>query len=1029
MNLGKFSVSNPVLINILWVAIFILGLFSFTKLPRELYSDISFSWVFIAVPYPGASAEEIEKSVTIKIEDELADITEIKKISSISRKGVSFVQIEFDDALPQREFQRLYQDVRTEFDKVSLPEGTIDPIVDDFSTADFAPIFSVIISGDIEESDLNKKAQSLQDILKEISGVSNVEILGNREREVWVEASKDKLDAYGLSLTTVADAIRYRNMNIPGGVLETESRQYILQTLGELNRIDDFGKVIVRRRPGQGSLKVSDIATINKGLGDAVYEARFNGKRAISLEVSKQKDASSIEVVDACKAAIKEFESINGESIKINYFNDTTYFIREVLRTLSSNALAGFIFLVLVLFFFLGFKNSILTAMAIPITFAITFIFMEYSGETLNGNTLFALVLVLGMIVDHAIVIMENSYRHRQEGLDKYEAAIIGTNEVVKPIIAGTLTTVGAFLPLMLLPGLMGKFMRSVPLVVSFALAASTLEALIFLPVHFADWGGKVKDEGEGLVSRFKNKFKKVVTKIYMHRYLTLVFTGLLIITTIFTFPFLKQDLFAGESFTYFFVNIKMPNGTPRKTTNEITARFEEKLLPLIGNGEIAAINTTVGYQLTDTDRLNQSNVAQISVDIAERTEGRTRPIKKIMDEVSKMLADIPGAEKVEYRTIRNGPPVDAPVSFRIQGEDLDNMAALADEYVNMLEEYPDLYNVGNTFEKGIPELRIDINEERAADLGLNAALIGKYIRECFDGIEATTFYDNDEEIDVIVRFAEEDRESIEIIKSMKFPTMDGRMIPFSTVCKLEHGTGIFSIVRVEGKREITVSAETESEDKKNLVSTIEKRVEEEYEKKYKKLFPGIALKMGGEFAEFNKLITDIIRLLWIGIFFIYIILGAQFKSYMQPFIILMTVPFAFVGCLLFLFTTQTPVSLIVLYAGVALVGISVNDSIVLISFINSLRRKGVATTEAVINGAVTRLRPIILTSVTTIGGLLPMALGIGGKSETWAPMASTIIFGLFFSTAGTLLVIPCAYGILNDLMEKMGFHMKLEGE
>lgn len=1026
MNIGKFSVNNPVLVDILMIAILALGVLSFIRLPRELMSDVAFSWVFIAVPYPGVSAEEIEKNVTVKIEEELSDVDHIKRLSSTTRQGVGFIQVEFDDEISRDEFARLYQDVRAEIDKVQLPDGTLDPWIEDFSTADFMPLISVVLTGDADVATMNKTAKTLREKLLDVPDVSKVEIVGGREREIWVEADRDKMEAFGISLDQIINALKYSNLNIPGGTLETGSRAYLLRTLGEMKKASDFGKVIVHRRPGKGSIAVSDVATINNGYAKSHYDMRLNSEKALSLVISKKIKGNSIRVVDNVKKTVKEFKESLPKNISITLTNDTTYMIRDILNTLSLNSIMGFVLLIIVLFIFIGIRNSFITALGIPITFAITFIFMEWYGETLNGNSLFALVLVLGMIVDHAIVIIENSYRHRQLGLSAHEAAIVGTNEVIKPVVAATGTTLAAFLPLMLLPGIMGKFMRILPIVVSLALVASTLEALIFLPSHFAEWSGRVKEKGTGFIGRWQDAFKKLLSGFYRHRLLTILLTFVVIIITGTLFPLIKQDLFAEEEWSQFFIDIKLPVGTPRYVTDEVTRRFEERLKPLVGNGEIVSLSTTVGFCITETEWLTNSNYAQITVDVTEKKEGRKRPIITIIDDLKQLCSDIPGAESVNYRKLASGPPVDKPITFRLLGDNYDDMASIASDYKKLLEEYPELYNIEDNYDKGNPELRILINEERASELGLSVGQIGIYIRNCFDGAKTTVFYDEDEEIDVIVKFAEKYRSSIEDILNLKFPTPDGRLIPFSTVCSLERSTGIGTIKRDDQKREITVSAD--AEDKRNIRSIMAK-IEKTFNEKYKNIYSDISLKMGGEFAEFNLLLMDIGRLFSIGLFLMYVILGAQFKSFIQPFMMILTIPFAFVGCILFLVLSRTPLSIVVLFAGVALAGICVNDSIVLISFINSLRRKGIATTQAVLEGAAVRLRPIILTSVTTIGGLTPMAIGLGGRSDTWAPMALTIIFGLFFSTVGTLIVIPCFYGILDDITGLFGKKMRLEGE
>lgn len=1031
MNIGRFSVTNPVLVDILMVAILFLGLVSFIRLPRELQSDISFSWVFIAVPYPGAPAQEIEKNVTIKIEEELKNLDKLKRITSITREGVGFVQVEFDDKVSDQEFARLYQDVRAEFDKVPLPDGTLDPMVDDFSSDDFMALINLVVRADsgVSVDAVNRAARQLQERILDVDEVSKADMVGFQEREIRIEADAAKLDAFGVSLDEIAGALRSQNVNIPGGTIDVGSRSYILQTLGQIQDPAEFGSVIVRRIPGKGSTRISDVATVTDGYAEADYDARMNGQKSISVMVSKTKKGNSLDVVDGVREVVDGFRKTLPAGITITYSNDTTVWVRRILNTLGWNSLLGFVSLVLVLFLFLGFRNSLITALGIPLTFAITFMFMQYSGESLNGNSLFALVLVLGMIVDHAIVIMENSYRHRQLGLSRDEAAIVGTNEVVKPIVAATGTSVAAFLPLMLLPGIMGKFMRVIPVVVSLALAASTLEALLFLPVHFAKWGGKVKEPGAGFIGRWQSSFKNLLERMYRRRYLVLLGTlGLIVLAAMLT-PFVKQNLFAGEEFPQFFVDVRMPPGTPRHVTDKVASRFEERLLPLVGNGEVKSIGATIGFMITDTEWLDHDNYAQLTVELVRREEGREKPMATIMEEIEAMCSDIPGPEQLVFRKLNMGPPVDKPVSFRLLGDDYADMSSISRDCQKILQEYEELYNIGDNFDKGMPELRIKTNTARAAELGLSAAQIGMQVRNSFEGIEATVYYDQDEEIDVVLKLAAQNRQRVEDVSQLKFRSPDGRLIPFSAVCAIERGTGMGNIRRRSQKREITVSADTRKPGDRQGIKAITERIQRIFKEKYRPLYKNIALEMGGEFAEFNKVISDVLQLFWIGLFLMYMILGAQFKSFLQPFLMIFTLPLALVGCILFLVVSGTAMSIVVIFAGVALAGIAVNDSIVLISFINGLRRQGVSVHDAVIQGAGTRLRPIILTSVTTIGGLLPMAIGLGGSSETWAPMASTIIFGLFFSTMGTLLVIPCAYGAFSDLAAKFGRKMELEGE
>mgnify|MGYP006286060155 CR=1 FL=1 len=1016
MSIGRFSVSNPVLINVLMVTLLILGYLSVSQLPQEQYSEIPFFWVNVIVPYPGVAAEDVEQTVTVKIEQEMQDLDKLKEISSVSREGLSSVRVQFDDGISNEEFDRLYQEVQTRLANVSLPEDTLSPLVDQFSSSDFLPVIEVVVYGDVPYEQLYSAAQLLQDRIEGVPEVSEVGLVGARERQVLVEVSREKLEAIGLTIDEITRAISRKNVSIPGGTLETESREYLLRTVGELDDYQGLEDVIVRTTTAskQGMVKVEDVATVTSGFKSGGVTARFNMEEAITLNVAKVPRGNSVEVIEGVKKVVEEEQPNISSDVKIELFNDSTVQIRDSIDTLLSNALLGFILLVLILFLFIGFRNALITALGIPVTFAITFLILDFLGETFNTNTLFGLVLVLGLIVDHAIVIIENSYRLMQNGLSRVDAAIEGTNEVAKPVIASTLTTVAAFLPLMLLPGVIGKFLRVIPLTVSIALLASTFEALVFLPVHFAEWSGNLKQKRKELFKKFRAGFNKFITALYRKRYLAILVMFVIMIGVFSLITTVQQDLFSAEDFSLFYIDLKLPVGSPQEKTNQVVREFEERIMPLIGEGEITAVNSAIGFLSTESSRSTRSNIAQITVDLLEKDQGRTRPITAVMQDVQERCRDIPGVEELQYRKAQTGPPTEPPLSFRLFGDSYEELILIANNFKQRLGSYPELYNISDNLETGTPELQVNVNETSAAQYGLTTAAVGSFIRNSFEGVTATSLFLRNEEIDVIVKYDGRKGNSVQTLLQSKVPTPDGRLIPFSSVASVEEARPIAAIKRVDGKREVTITAEAYTEEN---IREINADFRELFDQQYKSRYPDVTLKVGGEFEELDNLIFQILRIMLIGVFLIYIILGTQFNSYFQPVLIMFSVPFAFVGVVLFLVISGTPFSTTVLYAGVALAGIAVNDSIVLISYINDRRKGGMSTMESVVDAASTRLRPVLLTSLTTISGLLPTALGLGGKSVVWGPMAGTIIFGLIFSTITALLLIPCLYGILDDVI------------
>jgi len=1014
LSIGRFSVRNTVFLNILMVTILVLGFFSLSRLPQEQFAEVPFFWVNIIVPYPGVSAEDIEKTVTVEIEKEFQGLDNLKEIESSTSEGVAVIQVEFEDGISNQEFERLYQEVSTRTGNVELPEGTLNPIVDDFSSSDFLPVIEVVLSGDTSYAGLERTSRLLYDRLLSIRDVSKIDLVGSRERRVLVDASRRRLEALGLTLDEMIRAIQQHNVTVPGGTLESRSREYLIRTIGEIEEIGELEDIVVRRSGGEraGIVRVGDVARVAEDFDPRGVRARFNGEQAIVLRVAKTPRTGSVGVVRAVKDEVASFEETLPAGLSISLLNDSTVQIRDSLDILVNNAVLGLLLLLVILFVFIGFRNALMTAIGIPLTFAITFVVLELIGETLNTNTLFALVLVLGLIVDHAIVIIENSYRLQQGGLSRTEAAVKGTGEVVVPVIAATLTTVAAFLPLMILPGTIGKFLRIIPLVVSIALAASTFEAIVFIPAHFAEWPGKARERGKRIYERVRVVFERFLSRVYRRRGIAVALMFAVMIVVLFLVTTVDQNLFNSEDSTYFYINVDLPTGASRSATGGVVRKFEERIIPLIGNGEIAALTSTVGLSAGQTGNTAKSNVAQLTVDITESGEGRERSITAIMQEIQQLCSDISGAERVQYRKVQGGPPVDPPVSFRLFGDDYDELLAVSRAIEDKLATYPELLNIRDNIDQGTPELRVRIKQGVAARYGLSTAAIGSFIRASFEGVTATTVFLDNEELDVTVQYAHPPIMTARSLVQMKIPGPDGRQIPFSAVCTVDEGSSIASIKRLDEKREVTVVADAYDE---SGVPEINREVEAMFAAEFQPRFPGIELKTGGAFTEFNNLLGQILRIFLIGVFLIYIILGTQFRSYTQPVLILFTIPFAFVGVVLFLIVSGTPFSTTVLYAGVALAGIAVNDSIVLISFINDQLKQDMPIREAVITAAGTRLRPIFLTSITTIAGLTPTALALGGESVVWGPMASTIIFGLLFSTVTTLVFIPCLYGLLYD--------------
>lgn len=1009
--IGKFSVTKPVLINILMITVLALGLFSLISLPQEQFAEVPFYWVNIIVPYPGVAAEDMEASVTIPVENAFQGMDRLKQISSTTSEGLSVVRVEFDDGIDDQLFKALFQDAQTRFSQVTLPDGTLPAILDDFSSSDFLPVVEVIISGNLPYQELREQALALQNEILKVGDVADVQIIGLPERQIQVQLDPTMLASLGLSVNEVVRSISEQNRSVPSGNLTTQSREYLIRTLGSIREVDDINSVIVRRsNQGEGIIRVSDVAQVVDGFEKDTPFNRFNGSPSVSLRVTKVVKGNSVSIVDRVRSIVEEQQQVSGA--KLTLFNDSTVQIASSLSVLSSNALMGLALLVIILGLFIGVRNSLITALGIPVTFALTFLVLDLLGETINTNTLFGLVLVLGLIVDHGIVIIENSYRLQTLGMKRHEAAILGVNQVIWPIIAATGTTVAAFLPLMIIPGTIGKFLRVIPLTVTIALIVSTFEALFFLPSHYAEWGPRerniVRKPKKDRFGIFVGRYRMFLENLYNRKGLYLVILLLITVGVFSLVGTLKQDLFSAEDYSYFNIEITTPLGSTLDQTNRIVQSYEEVLLGKVGNGEILSISSNIG----GSGNSQTTTQAQITVDLAEKDQGRQRSIEAIIDELKRETYYLSGSEQVLFTKAQTGPPTSADFSFRLSGDSYQPIINAAAALSNALASIENVSNVQSDFVPGNPVLRVEVNQDQASRLGISVSTIAGYLRSRFDGVTVGTFFLENEEIDIIAQFAAKSADRFEDLEQILIPTDDLRLVPLSSVATIKLDNSIGSIRRVEGKREITITADASGDvDQKAVNSQIRQLWDTQLEARY----AGVDLVVGGEFADFSNLLIDILRVFVLGIFLMYLILGAQFNSYSQPFLILLSVPFAFIGVVLYLFVSGTPLSTTVIYSAVALAGVAVNDAIVLISFINDLRSEGKSVREAVFESAVTRIRPILLTSLTTIAGLLPTAIGIGGYSVVWSPMASTIMVGLVFSTLSALLIIPLLYGVLYD--------------
>ena len=1018
MSLARLSVRNPVPVNLLMVAILVVGAISFIQLPRELMSDITFNWAFIIKIYPGVSAQEVEKLITIPMEDEIRDVKGIDYISSQSSEGSCFISVKFKQ-MSDEEFRARMQDLRSEVDQVQdMPEDALETKVQTVGSADMMPLITTHLYGHAPEHKMLELARLLRDQLQLIPKVAKVELVGTRDREIWVEADADKLRGYALSPAQLQAAIKLHGVNVPAGKITSGRQELLVRQVGEFARAADISRVIVRTTRDGRMVRVGDVARVSDGFAEERTRARLNGQPVVSFNITKQNDGNSIKITDEVKRIGKDFAARHGNLVQVGFTQDSSEHIQDMLSKLSLNAWMGFAVVVALLLLVLGLRNAVLAAMGIPISFLACFIFMYQSGESFNGNSLFGLVLVLGIIVDDAIMIVENCYRHLQLGKSWHQAAIDGTNEIMRPILSATATTIAAFLPLILLPGIMGKFMRIVPVTVCLALVASMVEAFVILPSHFADWpgrAGKVRPDRSWLLG-LRRQYERALRYVVRRRYRFVALVLLLIPSAVGLVPLVGMNLYAGEDVNAFQVRVTMPTGTNMDRTSEVLRQFERAAWEL-PKGEVRAVHATAGLVMTDTDWIFRTDLGQVWLDLP-MSYARKYTTDELMAKLRPRLLSISGPKSIELAKINTGPPVGKPVEVKVKGKYLERLKQAAEYVKQQMASVAGVHSPATDFLEGKKEVRFKVDPERAALHGLTVAQVAAAIRAAVDGIKAGRMYDGDEEIDIVVRVARRFLSRPQALLRLPLVLPAGGKISLGDVASYTMPSSYAEIRRYKNQRAITVYANI---DEKKTTSVKASTALQDKLKGLPERFPGVSLDYTGEWKEFREAFTNLGQLFLVGVLLIYLILGAQFRSYSQPVVILFTVPFAFVGAMVGLLISGNPLSIATMFGLVALAGVAVNDAIVLISFVNSARQNGVAPEDAVVQGGLLRLRPILLTSATTIAGLLPMAVGLGGMSLTWSPLANTIVWGLGVGTLLTLFMIPAVYLVVTHDLPRLG--------
>lgn len=1028
MSIPKISVNNPVLANMLMILIIVFGLYAWINLPRELTPEIALQSATVTTLYPGASPEEVEKLVTAPIEEAIEEnVSKINLMLSTSSEGRSVISVDFEE-ISDRDFDKQLQNLRSAVEQLNeLPAEILDePKVQELDVSSGFPMLTIVVGGSISEPQMRTLAENLKDEILDIKHIASVQIAGLREREIWIEVNPDRLKAYQLPIAAISNALRTSNLNLPAGTLEIGTAEFMVRTMGEFPNPDIIGETIISVQPTGTPLRLRDVATVSDTYEKARTLSRINSQPSISLIVQKKSEGNTIKLVAQLRELIAKRKADLPEGAELTAVSDYSVILKERLGILETNAMFGLGLVVLMLFVFIGWRNALFAALGIPVAFMATFWFMSMAGYTLSGVALFGLILVVGIVVDDAIVVIENIYRHIQAGESPKAAAIRGAEEVGWPVLAASLTTIGAFGPLMFMSGLPGQFMRIVPIMAILVLLASLFEVFGILPAHVSEWG-KAEHAGSRRNKWFdpiRSRYVKILKGTIRWRYAfvgSVLFFGL--IACVGAFLILDKELFPGEDFPQFYIKAEMPPSYSIQETTAVIANIENVARD-IPSTERAAIVSNIGLH-TPTSGLTESvtygsNFGEVLIELTSKEE-RNRSVDEIIASLRADAAKISGIEKLSFVKQEGGPPQGRDVEVKVKGPRFEQLTKLAEVLKTELNQMDGVYDIQDDFRIGKSELRIYLKPEKAHQYGLTALQIAQTVRTAIEGAKATTYREADEAIDVVVKYSENSLQTLSELNNLLIATPTGAIVPLKDVADIEEEKGYADIRRFDGERAVTVYAAVDT--KKNTAVKVNQALIRAFAD-VESLYPGYRLDFRGVFDEIVESFSELWKLFIVSILVIYMILGAQFKSFSQPIIILFAVPFGMIGAMVGLLFSNATLSMVAMFGIIALAGIVVNDSIVLIDFINKYRERGYNKWYAILKGGSVRLRPIILTSLTTIFGLIPMAIGLGGKSPIWMPIANTIIFGLAFATTMTLFVMPALYAITTDLR---GLIMKRE--
>ncbi len=1020
MILSNYAIKFRVAVLVFIVVLVIAGAVSYLTLPREGSPDITIPYVFVTAYYEGTAPEEMEKLVTIQLEKQLNNVEDIKEIRSTSAENVSSIVIEF---LAGEDIEQAKQRVKDKVDlaKPDLPPDLDEPVVDAFNFSSDFPVYIFTLSGATDPERLKNLAEDLQDRLEQIPGIHSADLAGVREREIRVEIDLPRMIAYRIPLGQVMKRISEENVTVSAGNIEMAGDKFQVRIPGEFQMVSELRDILLAEREGR-PIYLTDIATVTDTFKDVASISRLNGETCVSVSLKKRAGENSVALIRTVKRILAENRL--PPDVKLTEVMDESDYIKSMIEELENNVFSGFLLVVVILLIFLGVRNALFVGLAIPLSMLVAFTIMAMRGTTLNMIVLFSLVLAVGMLVDNAIVIVENIYRLRTLGLSRREAARQGASEVAWPVITSTLTTLVAFWPLLFWPDIMGQFMGYMPRTLIVVLLASLFVAMVINPAICSFLIQVRPKEAHETTHWFVVGYEGLLRAALKHRVpvLLLGFAFLILSVQVYARFGNGVELFPEVDPRNATVSVKFPQGTSIERTDVVLQGVEKNLAH---HPDIKFFLTTVGEesQMSMGGGSTATHQGSIHVEFVDSADRKTNSLA-LIDLIRNEVGVIPGAE-VKVEKAEEGPPTGAPVAIEISGDDFELLEQLASDITRAIETVPGLVDLQSDLEKALPEIQFHVDRHRAALLGLGTQEIGQFLRMAIYGIEGSQFRSDEDEYDITLRLPENQRNTMNLLDQIFIPVpMGGAPIPLSSLGRLEYTGGRGAIQRKQQKRVVTLTGNNQDRGVDKILEDVKERIATV------PLPQGYTVEYTGDTEEMRDSGIFLMKAFGVASGLILVILVIQFNSILLPLIIFFSVILSMIGVMWGLLLCNMRFGVIMTGVGViSLAGIVVNNAIVLIDCIRQRREEGMDATEAVVMAGRLRVRPVLLTASTTVLGLLPMAIGysleihqwppkiIAGaeSSAWWAPMAVAGLFGLTVATVLTLVLVPAMYSLAES--------------